>query len=132
MTTSVNALVTAARQRIREVSATELQAMQASDRVLIDVREPAEYATGHLPGAINLPRGVLEFQIHAHPAMACTTSEALAATDRPLVLYCLSGGRAALAADSLQQLGFSQVSSLAGGIAAWREAGLPVASGSTE
>lgn len=132
MTTSVNALVAAARQRIREVSATELQAMQASDRVLIDVREPAEYATGHLPGAINLPRGVLEFQIHAHPAMACTTSEALAATDRPLVLYCLSGGRAALAADSLEQLGFSQVSSLAGGIAAWRDAGLPVASGSTE
>jgi rhodanese-related sulfurtransferase len=129
---SISDVVAAARQRIREVSPREVQSMASADQVLIDVREPAEYATGHLPGAINLPRGVLEFQIHAHPAMGSTTSQALAATDRPLVLYCLSGGRAALATDSLQQLGFSQVSSLAGGITAWREAGLPLASGSTE
>ena len=132
MTASVSALVSAARQRIREVSAGGVQAMDPAGYVLIDVREPAEYATGHLSGAINLPRGVLEFQIHAHPAMACTTSDALAARDRPLLLYCLSGGRAALAADSLQQLGFSQVSSLAGGITAWREAGLTVTPGSTD
>ena len=132
MNSSISDLVAAARERIREVSASEVQAMARAGDVLIDVREPAEYASGHLPGAINLPRGVLEFQIHAHPAMGCTTSDALAASDRPLVLYCLSGGRAALAADSLQQLGFSQVSSLAGGITAWREAGLPVATGSTE
>jgi len=132
MTASVSALVSAARQRIREVSAGDVQAMDPAGYVLIDVREPAEYATGHLSGAINLPRGVLEFQIHAHPAMACTTSDALAASDRPLLLYCLSGGRAALAADSLQQLGFSQVSSLAGGITAWREAGLTVTPASTD
>lgn len=132
MAVSISDVVAAARQRIREVSPREVQSMASAGQVLIDVREPAEYATGHLPGAINLPRGVLEFQIHAHPAMGCTTSQALAATDRPLVLYCLSGGRAALAADSLQQLGFSQVSSLSGGITAWREAGLPLASGSTE
>lgn len=132
MAVSISDLVAAARQRIREVSPSEVQSMVSTDQVLIDVREPAEYASGHLPGAINLPRGVLEFQIHAHPAMGCTTSDALAASDRPLLLYCLSGGRAALAADSLQQLGFSQVSSLAGGITAWREAGLPLASGSTE
>ena len=132
MNSSISDLVAAARERIREVSASEVQAMARAGDVLIDVREPAEYASGHMPGAINLPRGVLEFQIHAHPAMGCTTSDALAASDRPLVLYCLSGGRAALAADSLQQLGFSQVSSLAGGITAWREAGLPVATGSTE
>jgi rhodanese-related sulfurtransferase len=132
MAVSISDLVAAARQRIREVSPSEVQSMVSTDQVLIDVREPGEYASGHLPGAINLPRGVLEFQIHAHPAMGCTTSDALAASDRPLLLYCLSGGRAALAADSLQQLGFSQVSSLAGGITAWREAGLPLASGSTE
>ena len=132
MSVSINDVVVAARQRIREVSPSEVEAVAPADRVLIDVREPAEYASGHLPGAINLPRGVLEFQIRAHPAMGCPTSEALAAADRPLVLYCLSGGRAALAADSLQQLGFSQVSSLAGGITAWREAGLPVTPGSTD
>jgi rhodanese-related sulfurtransferase len=132
MAVSINDVVAAARQRIREVSPDDVQAMSPPSQVVIDVREPGEYASGHLPGAINLPRGVLEFQIHAHPAMGCTTSDALAASDRPLLLYCLSGGRAALAADSLQQLGFSQVSSLAGGITAWREAGLPLASGSTE
>ena len=132
MTVSISDVVAAARQRIRELSPSEVQAVTKAGQVLVDVREPAEYASGHLPGAINLPRGVLEFQIHAHPAMGCTTSDALAAVDRPLVLYCLSGGRAALAVDSLQQLGFSQVSSLAGGITAWREAGLPVTPGSTD
>ena len=99
MVVSISDVVAAARQRIRELSPSEVQAVTKAGRVLVDVREPAEYASGHLPGAINLPRGVLEFQIRAHPAMGCTTSEALAAADRPLVLYCLSGGRAALAAD---------------------------------
>ena len=129
MPVDINELVAAAQSRIREVEPGDCLAGEA---LVVDVREPAEFAQGHLPGAVNLPRGVLEFQIHAHPAMGCTTSDALAASDRPLVLYCLSGGRAALAADSLQQLGFSQVSSLAGGITAWREAGLPVTPGSTD
>lgn len=129
MQTSVNDLVAAARSRIREIDARTLAASPAGARVLIDVREPAEYLEGHLPGAINLPRGVLEFKIHAHPALACEVEPALAQKARPIVLYCLSGGRAALAADSLQQLGFSDVRSLAGGIGAWREAGLPVAAG---
>lgn len=132
MTLSANDLVTAARQRIREIPAVEVQAPPMGECVLIDVREPDEYAAGHLPGAINLPRGVLEFRIEAHPAMACVTSESLAVKSRPLVVYCLTGGRAALAADSLQQLGFSRVSSLAGGITAWREAGLPVTPAITE
>ena len=103
-----------------------LEWLNQGEAVLIDVREPAEYAQGHLPGAINLPRGVLEFQIHAHPAMACTTSEALAVADRELVLYCRTGGRSALAADSLQALGFTRVRSLAGGLTAWRNAGHPL------
>ncbi|MBP6457977.1 MAG: sulfurtransferase, partial [Pseudoxanthomonas sp.] len=60
------------------------------------------------------------------PAMACTTSEALAVADRELVLYCLTGGRSALAADSLQALGFTRVRSLAGGLTAWRNADLPL------
>ena len=71
MTLDVQALVDDAKSRIREISAAELSALAGGDHVLIDVREPAEFAQGHLPGAVNLPRGVLEFQIHAHPAMAC-------------------------------------------------------------
>ena len=124
MARTVQDLVAEARGRIEEIAPDQLAAQD--DCVLIDVREPAEYAQGHLPGAINLPRGVLEFQIHAHPAMACTTSEALAVADRELVLYCLTGGRSALAADSLQALGFTRVRSLAGGLTAWRNADLPL------
>ena len=118
-------LVAEARQRIQEVAPAAFHA-NAGDAVLIDVREPAEFDTGHLPGAINIPRGVLEFQVDAHPAVANATDPALAHRERPLVLYCRTGGRAALAADSLQKLGFADVRSIAGGIEAWREAGLPV------
>ena len=126
MTLTANDLIADARTRVTQVSTIELQAEDTSDLVLIDVREPAEYAEGHLPGAINLPRGVLEFRIEAHPALACQTSAALADRDRAIVLYCLSGGRSMLATDSLQRLGFTRLRSLTGGIAAWREGGLPV------
>ena len=124
MALTVQDLVAEARGRVEEI-APGLAATEGNV-VIVDVREPAEYAQGHLPGAINLPRGVLEFQIHAHPAMACSTSDALAAPDRELLLYCLTGGRSALAADSLQAVGFTQVRSLAGGLTAWRNAGLPL------
>ena len=128
MTTTVNDLVAAARRVIREIAPASL-IDAGSSPVLIDVREPHEYAGGHLPGAINLPRGVLEFQVDAHPAMACATSPALAERSRPILVYCLTGGRSTLAAESLQRLGFTEVESLAGGFAAWRDAGLPVTSG---
>lgn len=82
------------------------------------MREPAEFEAGHLSGAINIPRGVLEFQVEAHPAIACATNPALSVRERPLLIYCRTGGRAALAALSLQQLGFTQVRSLAGGLMA--------------
>lgn len=126
MSTTVNDLVAAARRVIHEVDAAGLAARSGTASVLIDVREPHEYAAGHLPGAINLPRGVLEFQVDAHPAMACATAPALADRGRPILLYCRSGGRAALAAQSLAAMGFSDVRSIAGGIQAWVEAGLPV------
>ena len=118
-------LVAEARAKIREVAPGAFHAAVA-DAVVIDVREPSEFETGHIPGAINIPRGVLEFQVDAHPAVANATDPALAHRERPLVLYCRTGGRAALAADNLQKLGFADVRSIAGGIEAWREAGLPV------
>src|SRR5690606_21058247 len=104
----------------------ELVDTLAGDLVLVDVREPDEYAQGHLPGAVNLPRGVLEFQIHAHPAMGCVADEAVAVPSRRVVLYCRTGGRSALAADRRRQLGFTDVWSLAGGYEAWRHTDLPV------
>jgi len=117
MALTANQLVEHARGRIVEIAPHAFAAEDAG-AVLIDVREPAEFATGHLPGAVNIPRGVLEFQVGSHPA--------LAGPPRPIVLYCRSGGRAALAALSLSMLGFDGVRSLTGGIMGWTEADLPV------
>ncbi|HET9049463.1 MAG TPA: rhodanese-like domain-containing protein [Chiayiivirga sp.] len=126
MPLTANDLIADARTRVTQVSAADFHRESPGSTVLIDVREPGEFAEGHLPGAINLPRGVLEFKIEAHPALACQTSPALADRERAIVVYCLSGGRAMLACDSLQKLGFTRIRSLTGGIGAWREAGLPV------
>ena len=119
-------LIAVARARVTEIEPVAYARNPADTAVLIDVREPAEFATGHLPGAINVPRGVLEFEIEAHPAVGGTVEPGLADRARPIVVYCRSGGRAALAALSLQQLGFSDVRSIAGDIIGWSAAGLPV------
>lgn len=118
-------LVAEARARIREVSPVDLAA-ERGHAALIDVREPAEFEAGHIPGSVNIPRGVLEFQVVGHPALACLTDASLSRRERPIVLVCRTGGRAALAADNLQRMGFSDVRSIAGGVAAWGEAGLPL------
>ena len=118
-------LVAEAQARIREVPPQRVE-RGFGDAVLIDVREPAEFETGHIPGAINIPRGVLEFQVDAHPAVANVSDPALSHRERPVVLACRTGGRAALAADNLQRLGFADVRSIAGGVLGWAEAGLPL------
>lgn len=118
-------LVAAARARIDELTPAQAQAA-LGECVLIDVREPAEFATGHIEGAANIPRGVLEFQIDAHPAVANAVDPSLQHKQQPVLLYCRTGGRSALAACALQELGFSDVRSLTGGIDAWIDAGLPL------
>lgn len=118
MALTARELVDQARDRIVEV-APRAFAAEGAMAVLIDVREPGEFAAGHLHGAVNIPRGVLEFQVGSHPALADAC--------RPIVVYCHSGGRAALAALSLSILGFDEVRSLAGGIMGWNEANLPIA-----
>ncbi len=125
MNLTAHQLVDEARTRIREVAPQDFAADHRS-AVLIDVREPAEFQTGHLADAINLPRGVLEFQIETHPAVAPAGDQAPPDKARPIVLYCRTGGRAALAAVSLQRMGFTDVSSISGGITGWSDAGLPV------
>ena len=112
--TSFPQQVADAKQRIREVSAADVQAMQARGEpvTFVDVREPAEWAAGHLPGATHVPRGRLE-----------SDAGASVPRDAPVVVYCAAGGRSALAADTLQQMGYTNVTSLAGGITAWADAG---------
>ena len=83
--------------------------------VLIDVSEPAEYASGHAVGARNIPFGSLE------GAKELPSNKAL-----PLLLICPSGARAGRAAGLLRKAGYEQAAAITGGLAAWREAGLPV------
>lgn len=110
-------LVAAAKQHIREVDAQTARDLLGKVAVL-DVREPAEFAAGRIPGAVNIPRGILEFQIGNHPAFQ--------AKEGAILVYCLSGGRSALAVEALQKLGYAQAVSLAGGIKQWQELGLPI------
>jgi len=120
---SMEQLVAAARSRIREITAADLRAGLEADAVLIDVREPAEHAAGRIPGSVNIPRGVLESEVEPRPEMGGMTAPELADEDRTIYLFCRSGGRSALAADSLQKMGLTRVASVAGGIIAWQALG---------
>ncbi|MDM7943046.1 MAG: rhodanese-like domain-containing protein [Hydrogenophaga sp.] len=111
-------LVLAAKTQCREVSIEDAQAALLSADVIIDVREADEYASGHIAGAINLPRGLLEFKLSGNPA--------LEPRDLNVVLYCKTSGRAALAAASMQSMGYLNVVSIAGGMDAWLAASKPV------
>ena len=125
MTLTAADLVADARRQIREIGPGEFSS-HSGDRILIDVREPAEFDTGHVAGAVNIPRGVLEFQVDAHPAVANVSDPALSHKDQPIVVVCRTGGRSALAALVLQRMGFSDVRSIAGGVTQWTADGLPL------
>jgi rhodanese-related sulfurtransferase len=125
MPKSLKDLVADAKTRIREISATDAaEAAKQNPRTLIlDVREPAEWAEGHIPGALLVPRGMLEAKADLEYA---NREPRLADRAQPIVVQCASGGRSAMAADVLQSMGFTNVRSMAGGIAAWKEKGLPI------
>ncbi len=108
-------LVAAAKQQITEVDAAQAKNVLTKSLVL-DVREPGEFAAGSLPGAFNIPRGLLEFKIDSHPAFQ-------GKQDEEILVYCLTGGRSALAVEVLQKLGWSKTVSLAGGFNGWQQAG---------
>ncbi len=115
---AVDQLLDEARNQIREVEpAAALAALD--DMLVIDVREPWEVLHGYLPGAINVPRGLLEFR---HLERGGDDPEA-----RPILLVSGDGRRSALAALTLKQLGVDRVFSLAGGMSRWLREELPVA-----
>lgn len=117
MTVTAQELVAAAKQQITEIDIHTAQSRLGE--LILDVREPAEFAAGHLPGAINIPRGVLEFRIDSQP-------EFQGKQQAPIIVYCQSGGRSALATLVLTQLGYSQAVSMAGGFKAWSDQSYPL------
>ena len=109
-------LVADAKRYIQEISPQETAAaLERGDTLLIDVRDPDEWQEGHIPGATNFSRGTVELEIE----------EAAPDLSTPIITHCGGGGRSALAAESLQRMGYTNVKSMAGGFKAWKAAGLP-------
>ena len=113
-------LVGDAKSRVKETTVDEVKARldRGEPLALLDVREESEFARDHLPGAVHIGRGILERDVELrYPDPAAE-----------LILYCGGGFRSALAADSLQKMGYTNVISMDGGIRDWREKGYPLTS----
>ncbi len=102
----------AAKAKITEI--TPAEAANERGAIVIDVRDRDEWETGHIPQARHLSRGLLEVEIE----------EIVPDPATPIILHCGAGGRSALAAQSLQEMGYTNVKSMAGGFKAWEAAGL--------
>ena len=105
-------LINEAKSRIKEVTPAEALADEAENLVYLDCREPQEYNLGHIPGAVFIPRGQMETKI-----------EAVIPRDKKVVIYCASGNRSALAAETMMQMGYSDVASMSDGFRGWVDAG---------
>ncbi len=114
--------VQAAQQHVKTIGMEDYRKVvdAAGEALIIDVREPQEYAAGHVPGAVNIPRGVLEFQIWKHVGSPGAPQMA-----KPLYQQCQSGNRASLAAQSLAELGFTQTRAVVMSLDEWQKAGQP-------
>ncbi|HZT85100.1 MAG TPA: ThiF family adenylyltransferase, partial [Gaiellaceae bacterium] len=114
---SYRELLQQVKAEIDEVDVTEARELLAADDrpLVVDVRELDEWTEGRIPGAIHIPRGNLESRIE----------QAAPDRTRPILLYCAAGNRSAFAAKSLEELGYENVVSLAGGYTDWKRNGLP-------
>ncbi len=114
------ALVNDAKSRVAEITPEEtLAKMEGENRpLLVDVREESEWERGHIRGAVYLGKGIIERDIE----------NLVDDLNQEIILYCGGGYRSALAADSLQKMGFSNVASLAEGWRGWNDRGLPTES----
>ncbi len=111
-------LVIDAKTRIKEISPAEVAGeVKSGKSIVIDVRDGDETAAGNIQEAKNISRGTLEIEIEEIAPDLAT----------PIICYCGGGGRSALAAESLQRMGYTNVRSIAGGFKAWQAEGLPVA-----
>ena len=111
-------MIEAAKAVIQEVTIQDVKAIldRGQNPVLLDVRAREEYEAGHLAGAVHIPRGLLELDVE----------RALPDKSRPVVVYCAGGVRSALAAQTLREMGYGDVSSMLGGYDEWAGAQYPV------
>jgi rhodanese-related sulfurtransferase len=107
-------LVREAKTRVQEVTAAETIQIRQEDpgTVIVDCREPNETSLATVAGAVVIPRGILEQNI-----------ERVASRDQKVIIYCAGGNRSALAADTLREMGYKDVATMAGGFRAWIDAG---------
>ena len=121
MPTSVKQLLAAANEAVPRVTPDEARRLIAdADALVVDVRDGTEVAqTGRVKGAINVPRGMIEFRADADTPYYNAAFQ----KDRPIILYCASGGRSALAGKTLKEMGYARVHNL-GGFKEAMEAGL--------
>lgn len=119
MVKSASDLVAAADAEVGHLSVEEAHALHGdADVVFLDVREPPEVAKGKVPGAVHVPRGLLEFA--ADPNSPTHRQELSAG--RRVVVYCGSGARSALAAKTLKDMGIERVTHMQGGFGGWKTA----------
>lgn len=119
----IPALVAATKKQVKTIKLDEFKAAYDKKALgtIVDVREPEEYADGFIPGAVNVPRGLLEFTIWEHVGFPKNLDKS-----KQLTLYCKTGGRCALATKTLMDLGFTNVTSADMLFADWQKAGHPV------
>ena len=110
-------LVADAKKKITEISPTDAAAKvkSSTDAVIVDVRDKDEFVESHIPDAVHMSRGLIEYEIEEKFPDRNTT----------IICHCGGGGRSALAAETLQKMGYKNVRSMAGGLKAWKAAGLP-------
>jgi len=115
-------LVAEAKAKIDNLDPDAVEAELASGAVLVDLREAKELEDGHIPGSVHIPRGMLEFR--ADPSS--TYHQAPLDPGARVIVHCASGGRSALAAATLKDMGYENVAHLDGGFNAWKAAGKSV------
>ena len=120
---SVKELVANTRKQVKSIDMAGFKSVfdAKTNALIVDVRNPDEYATGFVPGAVNVPRGLLEFTIWGEVGFPDKTD-----MNRKIYLYCKTGGRCTLAAKTLQDLGFTDVTAVVMVFEEWRKAGYPV------
>ena len=112
-------LVAEAKTRVKETNVADVKrSIDGGERfLLVDVREDNEWASGHIPGAVHMGRGIIERDIEVQVPESSTK----------MILYCGGGFRSALVADNLQKMGYTNVESMDGGWRGWVSSGLPIA-----